>query len=247
MSKVQVAVSGAAPTPVSLILWFKKIGLDICETYGMTENTAFSHSNCMGIKIGTVGMAWPEVETKLDENGEILIRHKGMMIGYFKDPETTAAVFTQDGFLKTGDLGAIDHEGFLAITGRVKDQFKTDKAKFIAPAKIEMMLLANADIDQVCVVGTGIPQPIALVVLSAAAKTKPKEEIIRSLTKTIGEVNPSLEDYECLKKVLVMKEPWTIENNLLTPTLKVKRNVLEGIYVSRYPQWYAEPGLILFE
>jgi long-chain acyl-CoA synthetase len=247
MSKLRVAVSGAAPTPVSMIAWFQKLGVDIWETYGMTENTAYSHSNYDGINLGTVGKAWPGVETKLDASGEILIRHPALMIGYYKDPETTAAVFTADGFLKTGDLGSIDNEGYLTITGRVKDQFKTDKAKFIAPAKIEMMLQVNKDLDQVCVVGTGIPQPVALVVLSEAGKAKPKDEVIRSLTRTVGEVNPTLEDYEYLKKIIVMREPWTIENNLMTPTLKVKRNAVENIYVSMYPKWYAENGLVIFE
>jgi long-chain acyl-CoA synthetase len=247
MSKVRVAVSGAAPTPVSLIAWFQKLGIDIWETYGMTENTAYSHSNYDGIKLGTVGKAWADVETKLDVSGEILIRHPGLMTGYYKDPETTAAVFTTDGFLKTGDLGSIDQEGFLTITGRVKDQFKTDKAKFIAPAKIEMMLQVNKDIDQVCVVGTGIPQPVALVVLSETGKTKPKDELIRSITATVSEINPTLEDYECLKKVIIMRDSWTIENNLMTPTLKVKRNAVESIYVSTYPSWYAQNGLVIFE
>ncbi|RAW03286.1 AMP-binding protein [Pseudochryseolinea flava] len=247
MSRIRVAVSGAAPTPVSLIAWFQRIGVNIWETYGMTENTAYSHSNWKKIKLGTVGSPWPDVETKIDGNGEILIRHKALMTGYYKDLETTAAVFTNDGFLRTGDLGSIDDEGFLTITGRVKDQFKTDKAKFIAPAKIEMMLAANKDIDQVCVVGTGIPQPVALVVLSDLGKLKPKDEIIRSLTKTVGEVNPTLEEYEVLKKIIVMRDAWTIENNFLTPTLKVKRNAIENIYVSTYPTWYAQNGLVIFE
>jgi long-chain acyl-CoA synthetase len=247
MSKVRVAVSGAAPTPVSLIAWFQTLGVDIWETYGMTENVAYSHSNYEGIRLGTVGKAWPGVETKLDASGEILIRHAALMTGYYKDPVTTAAVLTTDGFLKTGDLGSIDKAGYLTITGRVKDQFKTDKAKFIAPAKIEMMLQTNKDIDQVCVVGTGIPQPVALVVLSEVGKAKPKDELIRSITKTVNEVNPTLEDYECLKKVIVMREAWTIENNLMTPTLKVKRNAVENIYVSQYPKWYSESGLVIFE
>ena len=94
------------------------------------------------------------------------------MVGYFKDPETTKRVFTPDGFLKTGDKGTIDQDGFLTITGRLKDQFKTDKAKFIAPAPIETKLLANKDIEQVCVVGSGIPQPIALDCLVGSGERK---------------------------------------------------------------------------
>jgi long-chain acyl-CoA synthetase len=247
MAKARVIVSGAAPIPVTLLEWYKKLGIHISEMYGMTENTALSHANYPTIKIGTVGQAWPEVECKLDAQGEILIRHKALMKGYFKDPETTAMVFTPDGFLKTGDRGEIDAEGFLTITGRVKDQFKTDKAKFITPAKIEMMLLANTDIEQVCVVGTGIPQPVALVVLSAAGKKKQKGDIIHSLSSTLKETNPKLEDYEAVKRMIVMQESWTIENGFMTPTLKVKRNEVEKKYLSRYPVWYGQKSEILWE
>jgi len=97
------------------------------------------------------------------------------------------------------------------------------------------------------VVGTGIPQPVALVVISDLGKVKPKDELIRSLTQTVNQVNPQLEDYECLKKIIVMREPWTLENNFLTPTLKVKRNAIEAIHVSTYPKWYAENGLVIFQ
>src|SRR5688500_18732822 len=175
LSKASLIVCGAAPTPVALLNWFNKLGLEIRETYGMTENTAYSHSNYRLIKNGTVGQAWPEVDVKCDEQGEILIRHEALMQGYYKDPLTTASVFTEDGFLKTGDQGVVDSQGFLSITGRIKDQFKTDKAKFIAPAPIELKLSSNPDLDQVCVVGTGLPQPIVLVTLSTVGKAKSQQ------------------------------------------------------------------------
>ncbi|HYG02185.1 MAG TPA: AMP-binding protein [Chryseosolibacter sp.] len=247
LSKAKVIVSGAAPTPVSLLAWFAKLGLCVREVYGMTENTAFSHANYRKIKLGTVGEPWPNVETKISDDGEILIRHKALMKGYYRDPETTAQVFTGDGFLKTGDQGSIDEDGFLTITGRVKDQFKTDKAKFIAPAPIEMKFLANTDIEQVCVVGMGIPQPIALIVLAESARNKSKAEINNAISDQIQQINPSLESYERIARGVVMKNPWTLENGLMTPSLKVKRNEIEKIFFSRYPAWYRETNLIVWE
>jgi long-chain acyl-CoA synthetase len=166
------------------------------------------------------------VEVKLGTDGEILIRHEALMTGYFKDAETTAMVFTDEGFLKTGDQGTIDQQGFLTITGRVKDQFKTNKAKFVAPAPIELKLLANTDIEQVCVVGLGLPQPIALIVLTAAAKAKQQEEVVSGIRKTLEAVNPQLETYEQIEKAVILKEGWTIENGMLTPSLKL--NLLFG-------------------
>ena len=247
LSEASIIVCGAAPTPVSLLNWFNQLGVDIRETYGMTENTAYSHSNYRLIKNGTVGQAWPEIDVKCDDEGEILIRHKALMKGYFKDPVTTAAVFTEDGFLKTGDQGVIDTQGFLTITGRVKDQFKTDKAKFIAPAPIELKISANSDVDQVCVVGTGLPQPIALVTLSAGGREKSQQQVEDDLQKTIDQVNTSLEKYEHLELAVVLKDNWSIENGLLTPSMKIKRNAVEKIYQPKYFEWFQHDKKVIWE
>lgn len=247
LSKARVIVCGAAPSPVSLLLWFEKLGIKICEMYGMTENTAFSHANFQKIKFGSVGQPWPEAEVKLNEGGEILVRHEALMKGYYRDPETTAIVFDSDGFLKTGDEGTIDGEGFLTITGRIKDQFKTDKAKFIAPAPIEMKFLANPDLEQVCVVGMGLPQPIVMVVLSAIGLAKEKEFINKSVATTVESINQTLEDYEQIKKAVVIKENWTLENGLLTPSLKLKRNELEKKYAAKYSFWYGQKNRVVWD
>ncbi|HKZ36219.1 MAG TPA: hypothetical protein VJ184_01120, partial [Chryseolinea sp.] len=199
------------------------------------------------LRFGTVGKPWRDIEVKLSTENEILVKHPGLMTGYFKDPQSTAETFTQDGFLKTGDKGVIDKEGFLTITGRLKDQFKTDKAKYISPAPIELKLLSNADIEQVCVVGVGIPQPIALVILSASGKLKSKERIAESLMSTVERVNKGLEHYEQLIKVVVMSGEWTIENGLLTPSLKLKRSELEKIHVPRYTEWYNQKSPVVWE
>lgn len=247
LSKAHLIISGAAPISVDLLKWFKKLDILIQEVYGMTENLAYSHSNFKDAKFGSVGRAWENIETKFSEEGELLVRHKGLMTGYYKEPELTAKVFTEDGFLKTGDKGELDEKGFFTITGRIKDQFKTDKAKFVDPAPIEMKLLANADIEQVCVVGMGIPQPIALIILSAAGKQKDKTALEESIKKSIEEVNPHLESYERIKAAIILSEDWTIENGLMTPTLKVKRNEVEKIHLPKYPKWYEKNQVVVWE
>lgn len=247
LSKAGLKGTAAAPIPVSLLLWFDKLDIRLREIYGMTENCALSHSNQKELRFGTVGQPMESVEVKLSEENEILTRHVALMMGYYKEPEMTAQVMTADGFLRTGDQGKVDADGFLTITGRVKDLFKTDKGKYISPAPIEMKLLKNADIEQVCVVGMGIPQPIALVNLSAVGKQKPKEELIHSLTASIEEVNPTVEHYEHLKKMVIMKNEWTIANGMMTPTLKVKRNEVEKLKVPHYPEWYAKEGVVVWE
>ncbi len=247
LSKAGLKGTAAAPIPVSLLEWFDTLGIRLREIYGMTENCALSHSNQKEIRFGTVGPAMETVEVKLTEEQEILTRHVALMMGYYKEPEMTAQVMTSDGYLKTGDQGSIDADGFLTITGRVKDLFKTDKGKYISPAPIEMKLLKNSDIEQVCVVGMGIPQPIALVLLSASGKAKNKEEIIKSLSASAEEVNPTVEHYEQLKKVVIMQQEWTINNGLMTPTMKVKRNEVEKLKMPHYPKWYAMDGVVVWE
>ena len=140
--------------------------------------------------------------------------------------------------MQTGDEGAIDENGFLKITGRVKDIFKTSKGKYVAPSPIEMKLSVNKNLEQICVVGDSIPQPIVLVVLSERGKGKNKEDLIASLTKTMQVINPKLDKHEKLHNIVVIAEDWTIENKLLTPTMKIKRNAIEKIYKSNYTSWY---------
>lgn len=247
LSEAKVIGVGAAPVPASLLQWYKTLGLTVRDIYGMTENAGFCTFNLISAKTGSVGQPWPGVEVKLSKKGEIMSRHPGTMMGYYKEPRMTSELFNEDGFLKTGDVGQFDQQGFLMITGRIKDIFKTDKGKYVAPTPIEMLLLANQDIDQVCVVGTGIPQPIALILLSASGKRKSKDEIIISLKESIEQVNQHLESYEKLETAVIMKEDWTIENGLMTPTLKVKRNEVEKIFLPNYPKWYNEEGLVVWE
>lgn len=211
----------------------------------MTENTCYSHvSFKTKIKIGSVGQALPLCDVKLSEQNEILIKHKALMDGYYKDQEETRITII-DGWLHTGDEGAIDEEGFLRITGRVKDIFKTSKGKYVAPSPIEMKLSANKNLEQICVVGDGIPQPIALVILSEQGKRKTESDIVESLERTLEIVNPKLDSHEKLHNIIVLDKDWTIENKLLTPTMKIKRNAIEKIYKSNYPLWYEKGRVTL--
>jgi long-chain acyl-CoA synthetase len=247
LDKASVCVSAAAPLPVDIIHWFGKLGIVVREIYGMTEGNGISNGNYKKIKIGTVGHPYAGSQVRISADGEVQTKHEAMMLGYYKEPELTKEMFTEDGFLKTGDQGSVDSEGFLTITGRIKDLFKTDKGKYVAPAPIEMKLLANPDIEQVCVVGMGIPQPIALTVLSATGQAKSNADIAKSLAQSLEEINPQLEHHEHLKKAVIMKTPWTIENNLMTPTLKVKRNEVEKIHLPKYPMWYQKEGVVVWE
>lgn len=246
LAKASTIVCGAAPTPVDLLAWYNKLGIEIRETYGMTENTAYSHSNFRLVRNGAVGQPWPEVEVAIDVNGEILVRHPALMQGYFKDEITTASVFTSDGFLRTGDQGVIDAQGFLTITGRIKDQFKTDKAKFIAPAPIELKLSGNTDIEHVCVVGTGLPQPIALVTLSSNGSKKSRAVLESELEDQLAAVNEALESHERLRMAVVLTEEWSIENGLLTPSMKIKRNAVEQRYGTSYRDWGSREGTVVW-
>lgn len=249
LSNATHVYSGAAPISVDLLEWFNAIGIEIFQAIGMTEDCVYSHFNRHGKnKFGTVGVPFKNLKVKIADNGELRLKSEGNMKGYFKEPTLTAEAFDEEGYLKTGDKGEIDKEGFLTIVGRIKDQFKTDKGKYVAPAPIEMKLLANSDIEQVCVVGMGIPQPIALTVLSATGRAKSKAEITESLSFSITAVNAQLESYEKLEKAVIMKTDWSIANGLMTPTMKVKRNEVEKIHVPKYSTWYhAKEGMVIWE
>lgn len=247
LKDAHICLSGAAPIPVTLLEWYKKVGIEIFNVYGMTENSAYSFSNLPKQNIfGSAGICLPEVDVKIDDEGEILIRSAANMVEYYKEPEKTAEALDSEGFLHTGDCGEIDANGFLRITGRVKDLFKTSKAKYVAPTPIELKLAKNSNVEQVCVVGTGIPQPIALVVPSDTARKMDQEALSASLAETLGEVNPVLEHHERLQNIVVLDEPWTPENGMLTPTLKIKRNEVDKRFGEHYEAWYDGGKGVLF-
>jgi len=240
--------SAAAPISVELQQWYQKVGITIYQAYGMTEDCVYGHYNGPGAnRFGTVGKALTGIKVKIANDGEICVKSDGNMKGYYKEQQMTDDVFDEENYFKTGDMGEYDSDGFLKITGRVKDQFKTDKGKYISPAPIEVKLLSNTDIEHACVVGTGVPQPIALVCLSETGNKKSKEGIIKSLSESLNTINPSLEKFEKIEKAVIMRENWTIANNMITPSLKVKRNEIEKIHLPKYPAWYKKPGIVVWE
>ncbi len=248
LSQAVMCFSGAAPLAVSLQEWYKKLGIDILQGYGMTEDCILSHFNLNGSnKFGTVGRPLEGVKSRLSPEGEIQIKNGCLMIGYYKETEKTAEMFTDDGYLRTGDVGEFDHDGFLSITGRIKDQFKTDKGKYVTPSQIELQLSKNTDLEQVCVVGMGIAQPIALIIPSETAKKKDKSELERSILQTIDELNPTLLSHEKLAKAVIMKEEWTVDNGLMTPSMKVRRNRVEDIHMEMYPVWFNREERLVYE
>ena len=234
LGQARLCASGSAPIPATTLEWFKKIGVNISEGWGMTENSAYG-TCCVPFrsdKLGSIGRAYAGVDIRIVEQGEIQVKGPCNMKEYYLEPEKTAEAMTEDGYLKTGDKGSIDSEGYITITGRLKEIFKTSKGKYIAPVPIESKLMANSYIEQVCVTGSQLKQPIGLVVLSPEALKLPAEEIEKSLLETLNEVNATLESHAVLDCLVVMKDEWTVDNGLLTPTLKVKRHELEEQYDS---------------
>lgn len=245
MADVRVAATGSAPLPVSTIEWYRNLGLELLEGYGMTENVAYSHANQPGDNCpGTVGRPAEGVECRIDEeNGEILVKSPGNMVGYYKNPEKTAEDFTEDGFFRTGDMGRIDSKERLTITGRVKDIFKTAKGKYIAPVPIEQKLAESTLLESICVGGGCLPQPVGLLVLSEELRqggplgAAEEKRITEELEDLLSKINAGLEAQEKLAFLVVVKEPWDMENGLLTPTMKVRRQAVEDHYADRFEVW----------
>lgn len=225
--------SGSAPISPLTLKWYQRIGIEIGEGWGMTETTGLSCNNSPFSveRIGTIGKPIPGTEMKLSEQGEILLRSPALMTEYYKEPELTKAAFTEDGFLRTGDKGEWDEacQAF-RITGRVKDLFKSAKGKYVTPVPIESKLSASPLLEQICVMGSGLPAPVAVVVLSPIGESMAKDKIVDSLEETLSQVNAALESHERLSAIIIANEPWTIENELLTPTMKLKRDKLEEKY-----------------
>ena len=237
--------TGASPINPLILEWFKKLGIEIMEAYGMTENMALSHSNKKGFtKFGTVGTTYPGVEVRLGKDQEIQIKSKASMVGYYKEPELTKECF-EDGYLKSGDLGSIDANGFLTIIGRTKDQFKTSKGKYVNPAPIESKILESSLIDQACVVGNALPNALAICILSQQGRKENASNLDLALSEHLKKINAQLEPHEKLSKMVLLKDEWTIENGILTPTLKIKRNLVDQQYQENYQKWQLQPEAVL--
>jgi long-subunit acyl-CoA synthetase (AMP-forming) len=245
LDQVKLAGSGSAPIPPDLIAWYRRIGLPLYEGYGMTEDSSYSHlSNEDHNAPGYVGVPLPGVEVRISHEGEVLIKSPGQCIGYYKQPELTAASFTEDGFFRTGDLGERTPSGLLKLTGRAKELFKTAKGKYVAPAPIENRINAHPMVELSLVSGVGQPAAYAMVVLAEHIRPRLGEEEIRQqvekeMEALLKDVNAAVSDHEQLHMIVVRREPWSVENGFLTPTMKVRRGRIEKAMEAHVDGWYA--------
>ncbi len=227
LSNADIILSGAAPLAPDIIKWFANLDIHIREAYGMSENFNVISMNPRGaIKIGSVGKLFPEQEVLIDdETKEIKQKCAWLMKGYFNNPKLTEETIS-NGFLNTGDMGELSEDGYLTITGRVKDIFKTTKGEYISPALLEIPFTEMKIVEQACVMGTLYPQPFVLVSLSKLAEKVSRKEIVKQLKSVLEKLNEGVMEYQRLKKVIICLDQWTVENRLLTPTLKMKRSLL---------------------
>ncbi|OIN28189.1 AMP-binding protein [Vibrio barjaei] len=247
LDQARVLGCGSAPVPPALLDWYHSVGLNITEAWGMTESFAYSTINYpfRADKIGTVGNAGPGIELRIAEDDEIMVRGQGLFSGYYKNDIATQEAFNSEGWLHTGDIGAIDGEGYLTIQGRKKDTFKTAKGKFVAPVPIEKKLAEYSRVEMMCLIGLGLPAPILLVVPHDFPNFD-KARYARTAERVVKRMNQELESHEQIKGVLMVKEPWSIENGLLTPTLKIKRHLLEQKYHEVGHSW-SKDKLVVWE
>jgi long-chain acyl-CoA synthetase len=252
LDQVIVAGSGSAPIPAELIVWYRKLGLNLLEGYAMTEDFAYSHNSTEAINApGCVGVPLEGVQARISEEGEILVKSPGQMVGYYKRPDLDAEAFTADGFFKTGDQGQQRADGLLKITGRVKELFKTSKGKYVAPAPIENKLNVHPMIEMSIVSGVSQPSAYAMVVLSEDIRPKMHEPEVKAqveseLTTLLAQVNSELADYEKLRMLVIANEAWSIENGFLTPTMKIKRSRIEASVESQVASWYEKSGSVFW-
>ena len=253
LDAVRFAGSGSAPIPAELLAWYRNLGLELLEGYGMSENFNYSHLTMPGRgRPGYIGHPYPDVEHRISDQGEVLVKSPGTMTGYYKEPELTAECFTEDGFLKTGDRGEIDEDGRLRITGRVKDLFKTSKGKYVAPVPIENLLNNDERVELSLVGGSGQPATHGIIQLSETLLPRldepgMRDSITKALEALLANTNAALPNYERMAFLVVAKDRWSIEGGHLTPTLKIRRAAIEAQYTPRHEDWYDMGKKVIWE
>ena len=247
MSRAKALITGAAAMPLELLDWYKSIGIFITNGYGMTENcaTCTNLNPYQPLGRGSVGRPTSGVDLKISEEGEILMKGPFTLSEYYKNEEITNETL-KDGWLHTGDKGRIDKDGFLYITGRIKDMFKTSKGKYIEPGVIEADFGNISEFSQLCIVGLNCTQPILLAVPSESA-IKNKENVTKKLTKVLENVNIKLDNYKKVSKIILVKEDWLPENGMTTPTLKIKRAKIDEKFSNNYSEWEKNEKSVIWE
>jgi len=253
---VRLGFSGAAPISHNILKYFQSIGIPIREGYGMTETTGITHmSDEVNFKLGTVGKALPETEVKIAEDGEILVKHKAIIKGYYRDEENTREA-VHDGWMHTGDVGEIDEEGYLKITDRKKDLIITAGGKNIAPQYIENLLKFSPYINDAVVIGDNRKFISALIVIDEenvvkyaqdnkvqyttfASLTK-TEEVIKLIQDEINKVNDQVARVENIRKFRILDKKLYTEDGEVTPTMKVKRKSINAQYKDLIESMYRD-------
>ena len=245
--RIRLLLSGGAALPEDLAYIYIGAGIPIIQGYGLTETSpVMTTSEIDNIRVGTVGKAIPNVEIRIAPDGEIETRGPNVMAGYYNRPEETRAVFTPDGWFKTGDIGSIDSDGYLRITDRKKELFKTSGGKYISPQPIEQAIKGSRFVSQVVLIGDGRKFPAALIVpdwelidsytklkgiqAQSRAELCSSPRIIDLFERQIARLTPDLARYEKIKAIALVENEFTIEGGELTPTLKVKRRVINEKY-----------------
>jgi len=253
LNEVLLAGSGSAPIPPALIGWYRKLGLNLMEGYAMTEDFAYSHTTTNTLNAsGHVGVPFPGVQRSISADGEILIKSPGTLVGYYKRPDLDAETFTPDGFFMTGDLGEEGPNGQLKLTGRKKELFKTGKGKYVAPAPIENLINESPMVELSLVSGVGQQAAYAIVVPAEGMRPRMSDPAVRAefaeeMAAVLKRVNSKVADYEQLKMIVVAREPWSMDNGFLTPTMKIKRNRIEAAVDPEVDKWFATKGPVIWQ
>jgi long-chain acyl-CoA synthetase len=238
--RLRVGVSGAAPLSTDVMEFFHALGVPVVEGYGLTETASSATVNEPGnFRIGTVGRPVENAEIRLAEDGEILIHSDSVFAGYYKDPEATAAALTDDGWLRTGDVGELDDEGFLRITDRKKDLIITAGGKNISPQNLENALKASRFVSQALVVGDRRPYVTALVTLDEAELASSGEDPQKLVQALIDDVNRDRTRVEQIKRFVILPRDFSQEEGEVTPTLKLRRRVIHEHFADEIEKLYS--------
>jgi long-chain acyl-CoA synthetase len=235
--RLRIGVSGGAPLAKEIIEFFHTLDVLILEGYGLTEcTTAATVNRPSKFRFGTVGPALPDAEVRIADDGEVLIRTETNFAGYFKDEDATQEVLPGDGWLRTGDLGRLDDDGFLTITDRKKDILVTAGGKNVAPQNLENALKMHPLVSQVLVVGDRRPYVAALITL---AEGVPKDQAEAEMQQVVDDVNRDLSRFEQIKRFAILPRDFTAEDGEVTPTLKLKRRVCQDHFAAEIEALYS--------
>lgn len=249
LQEADYLLTAAAPTPAALIDWYERLGIVLTEGYGQTEAMALIVNSPEERRVGSIGKPLAGVDVRIAASGELLCRADGLSPGYYRMPEKTAETFV-DGWVHTGDRARVDEDGYYYLTGRVKDYFKTIQGKFVAPVPIEGAFAKSHHVEQQCLLGRGYSKTVMVCVLSEIARRHDRAAVEADLRTRAEEVNAGVEKHARIGALIVTSEPWGIENGILTPTLKIRRDAVEARFGERaeaLAREAAERGRLLVE